>query len=176
MLHDQLFVIEGDFIHLRDGAQEIISATTAAAKVAAAASAPYSSLLPSVAVTPVAQTNRLKRIPTVDTKPGITSVCTEGAVVGNPADDRPSQLSAMQDEHSNGLCHKIAKSHPNVKTSSESNDIQKLNGFSSEMRPGLSSVHMTAANGSNPGMATVQNKGPSNGRHGINSSGRQQAR
>jgi hypothetical protein len=58
-------VIEGDFIHLREGAQQIISTTTAAAKIAAAtaSSAPYSSLLPSVAVTPVAQNTRKKRGP-----------------------------------------------------------------------------------------------------------------
>ncbi|KAG8087783.1 hypothetical protein GUJ93_ZPchr0010g8058 [Zizania palustris] len=62
--HPELFVIEGDFIHLREGAQQIISATTAAAKIAAAASStPYSSLLPSVAVTPVAQSARQKRGP-----------------------------------------------------------------------------------------------------------------
>ncbi|GJN15557.1 hypothetical protein PR202_gb02478 [Eleusine coracana subsp. coracana] len=63
--HPELFVIEGDFIHLREGAQQIISATTAAAKIAAAtaSSAPYSTLLPSVAVTPVAQNTRQKRGP-----------------------------------------------------------------------------------------------------------------
>ncbi|GFY84032.1 hypothetical protein Acr_03g0008060 [Actinidia rufa] len=65
----QLFVIEGDYIQVREGAQEIIAATAAVAKVAAAAktaSSPYSSLLPSVAVTPVAQSNRLKRAPSMD--------------------------------------------------------------------------------------------------------------
>jgi hypothetical protein len=58
-------VIEGDFIHLRERAQQVISATTAAAKIAAAttSSASYSSLLPSVAVTPVAQNTRQKRGP-----------------------------------------------------------------------------------------------------------------
>ncbi|CAM0911766.1 unnamed protein product [Alopecurus aequalis] len=69
--HSELFVIEGDLIHLREGAQQIISATTAAAKIAAAAaasSASYSSLLPSVAVTPVAQITRQKRGPIGDTR------------------------------------------------------------------------------------------------------------
>ncbi|KAK1392171.1 Unconventional myosin-XVIIIa like [Heracleum sosnowskyi] len=49
--HPELFVIEGDYIQLREGAQEIIAATAAFAKVKAAASAtsPNSSLLPSVA-------------------------------------------------------------------------------------------------------------------------------
>lgn len=59
-------MIEGDFIRLREGAHQIISATTAAAKVAAAAAASpasYSSFLPPVALTPVAQSNRQKRSP-----------------------------------------------------------------------------------------------------------------
>jgi hypothetical protein len=60
-------VIEGDFIRLREGAHQIISATTAAAKVAAAAAAAspasYSSFLPPVVLTPVAQSSRQKRAP-----------------------------------------------------------------------------------------------------------------
>ncbi|KAK1366403.1 Kinesin-1 heavy chain [Heracleum sosnowskyi] len=61
--HPELFVIEGDFIQLKEGAQEIIAATAAFAKVKAAASATssHSSLLPSVAVTPMAQPHRLRR-------------------------------------------------------------------------------------------------------------------
>ncbi|TXG57455.1 hypothetical protein EZV62_018768 [Acer yangbiense] len=49
--HPELFVIEGDYIQLREGAQEMIAATAAYVKVAAAAatSSPYSSALPSVA-------------------------------------------------------------------------------------------------------------------------------
>lgn len=60
----QLFVIEGDYIQLREGAQKMVAATAAVAKVAAAAAAtsPYSSSLPSVAVTPMAQ-NRQKKVP-----------------------------------------------------------------------------------------------------------------
>ncbi|KAJ1693213.1 hypothetical protein LUZ63_009911 [Rhynchospora breviuscula] len=64
--HPELFVIEGDFIRLREGAHQIISATNAAAQVAAAAAASpasYSSFLPPVALTPVAQTSRQKRSP-----------------------------------------------------------------------------------------------------------------
>ncbi|KAJ4783890.1 RNA polymerase II degradation factor [Rhynchospora pubera] len=64
--HPELFVIEGDFICLREGAHQIISATNAAAQVAAAAAASpasYSSFLPPVALTPVAQTSRQKRSP-----------------------------------------------------------------------------------------------------------------
>lgn len=69
--HPELFVIEGDYIQLREGAKEIIAATAAVAKVAAAAAAsmaPYSSLMPSVAVTPMAQTQRSKKAPSVDSK------------------------------------------------------------------------------------------------------------
>ncbi|KAE8710739.1 hypothetical protein F3Y22_tig00110319pilonHSYRG00231 [Hibiscus syriacus] len=67
--HPELFFIEGDYIQLREGAQEMIAATAAVAKVAAAAAAssPYSPVLPSVAVTPMAQPNRLKKgLPSAD--------------------------------------------------------------------------------------------------------------
>ena len=62
----QLFVIEGDHIQLREGAQKMVAANAAVAKVAAAAAAPssYSSSLPSVAVTPMAQ-NRPKKVTTL---------------------------------------------------------------------------------------------------------------
>ncbi|KAK8599878.1 hypothetical protein V6N12_049748 [Hibiscus sabdariffa] len=61
--HPKLFVIEGDYIWLQEGAQEMIAATAAVAKVAAAAEAPSSySFLPSVAVTPIAQPNRLNKV------------------------------------------------------------------------------------------------------------------
>lgn len=65
--HPELFVIEGDLIHLREGAHATISATTAVAKVAAAAAAAASPIgtgrLPTVAVTPVAQSqvHRLRK-------------------------------------------------------------------------------------------------------------------
>ena len=63
----QLFVVDGDFVHLREGAHAIISATTAVAKVAAAALAPPSigtNWPPTVAVTPVAhaQSQRARRV------------------------------------------------------------------------------------------------------------------
>ncbi|KAE8708611.1 hypothetical protein F3Y22_tig00110338pilonHSYRG00255 [Hibiscus syriacus] len=49
--HFELFVIDGDYIQLREGAQEIIAATTAVAKVVAAtaATSPQSTFFPSVA-------------------------------------------------------------------------------------------------------------------------------
>lgn len=68
-------MIEGDYVQLREGAQEMIAATAAVARVAAAAAAasPYSAGLPSVAVTPVAQTHRLKKVSYLDSKNLVTS-------------------------------------------------------------------------------------------------------
>lgn len=60
----QLFVIEGDYIYLREGAHAKVSATTAVAKAAAAAAAASPAGLdrpPVVAVTPVAQVAQLQR-------------------------------------------------------------------------------------------------------------------
>ncbi|PSS04491.1 Unconventional myosin-XVIIIa like [Actinidia chinensis var. chinensis] len=106
--HPELFVIEGDDIQVRDGAQEIIAATAALAKVAAAAktaSSPYSSLLPSVAVTPVAQSNRLKRAPSMDSNSVKSDkTISKEYVAPTPASaaDNPSQLS-VPNQHSNGV-------------------------------------------------------------------------
>ena len=50
-----MFVIEGDLIHLREGAHATISATTAVEKVAAAASPIGTGWLTTVEVTPVTQ-------------------------------------------------------------------------------------------------------------------------
>ncbi|KAH7692485.1 hypothetical protein IHE45_01G069800 [Dioscorea alata] len=80
--HPELFVIEGDFIHLREGAQEIISATAAVAKVAAATASftTFSAQFPSVAVTPVAQNSRLKRTPMNDSKSLTTIQTVESSI------------------------------------------------------------------------------------------------
>ncbi|KAG6745513.1 hypothetical protein POTOM_050001 [Populus tomentosa] len=97
--HPELFLIEGDYIQLREGAQEMISATAAVAKVAAAAAAasPYSSFLPSVAVTPMAQSHRLKKAPSIESK------------------------------SSNGVDFAVAKGISNVKILSTSKDSHELN-------------------------------------------------
>ncbi|KAL0400543.1 UNVERIFIED_CONTAM: hypothetical protein Slati_4084200 [Sesamum latifolium] len=78
--HPDLFLIEGDYIQLREGAQEIIAATAAAAKVAAAAAAPssFSSMLPSVAVTPMAQSYRLKKFSAMQSQNGGSFHVVEG--------------------------------------------------------------------------------------------------
>ncbi|XP_068634133.1 uncharacterized protein [Aristolochia californica] len=161
--HPELFVIEGDFIRLREGAHEIISATTAAAKVAAAAaavSAPHTSMLPSVALTPVAQPHRLKRVPSV-----------------NSSSDVPDKRS--QDHQPNGICYNIVQGLSNVKILSKPKDIKELNGLSSEVRTGHSAVNVSLGNGlhgERTGFGNFQNKGSSNGRHGLNFGGKQQGR
>ncbi|XP_047316319.1 uncharacterized protein LOC124919984 isoform X2 [Impatiens glandulifera] len=68
--HNELFVIEGDYIQVREGAQEMIAATAAVAKVAAAAKTVVFAN-PSVAVTPMAHSSqqRLKRTPSTDPNP-----------------------------------------------------------------------------------------------------------
>ncbi|KAJ6340725.1 hypothetical protein OIU77_008475 [Salix suchowensis] len=96
--HPELFLVEGDYIQLREGAQEMIAATAAVAKVAAAAAAsPCSSFLPSVAVTPMAQSHRLKKAPSIESK------------------------------SSNGVNFGVAKGISNVKILSKSKDSHELN-------------------------------------------------
>lgn len=68
--HPELFVIEGDYIQVREGAQEIIAGMVARAKlraatVAASAASSHPSLMSSVAVTPMAQT-RLRKAPSIN--------------------------------------------------------------------------------------------------------------
>ncbi|OVA14768.1 hypothetical protein BVC80_1819g95 [Macleaya cordata] len=179
--HPELFVIDGDFIHLREGAQEIISATAAVAKVAAAAaaSAPYSSLLPSVAVTPMAQSHRLKKVASIDSKP--VKIGSTEPSVSAPADvgNKPSHNSALLNQHSNGVSSNVVHGLSNVKILSKPKDPQDLNGVQSESRPDHSSVHMAVGNGATPdraGLPNLQMKGSSNGRHGTNFAGKQQGR
>ena len=63
-------MIEGDYIQVREGAQEIIAGMVARAKlrattVAASAASSHPSLMSSVAVTPMAQT-RLRKAPSIN--------------------------------------------------------------------------------------------------------------
>lgn len=144
--HPELFVVDGDFIHLREGAQEIISATAAVAKVAAAAaaSAPHSSFLPSVAVTPIAQSYRLKKVPSIE---------SEHVKIGSA---KPSLgASSAQIRASNGV-----HGPENAKLLGKPKDPKELNG-----------VHMAVGNG---GMPILQTKGSSNGRNGSSFAGKQQ--
>ncbi|CAL5013897.1 unnamed protein product [Urochloa decumbens] len=145
--HPELFVIVGDFIHLREGAQQIISATTAAAKIAAAtaSSAPYSSFLPSVAVTPVAQSTRQKRGPAVDSR------SSSAIPSGNGFTDQFNIIQGVSD----------------VTISGKVRNTQD-NGYSDEVRTGQPSMHTGAVNG------VRHDKGASNIRHGYG--GKQQGR
>ncbi|KAA8540086.1 hypothetical protein F0562_026778 [Nyssa sinensis] len=157
--HPELFVIEGDYIQLREGAQEIIVASAAVAKVAAAAAAssPYSSLLPSVAVTPMAQSHRLKRAPSIDSNSLKTdkTIFKEYMVsTAANATDNPAQLLGMHNQHSNGVCFNVAGGIPNVKILSKPKDTLEVNG--SETRPGQLSGHMTVGNGANPDRSAGQ--------------------
>lgn len=102
-------MIEGDYIQLREGAQEMIAATAAVAKVAAAAAAssPYSSFLPSVAVTPMAQ-SRLKKVPSIDSN------------------------SMIPNQHLNGVSFGMAGGFSNVKILSKPREPFELNGANFE--------------------------------------------
>ncbi|XVF12744.1 hypothetical protein REPUB_Repub08aG0145900 [Reevesia pubescens] len=130
--HPELFVIEGDYIQLREGAQEMIAATAAVAKVAAAAAAssPYSSLLPSVAVTPMAQPNRVKKVlPYIDSNHARNgnAVFKDYAAISRIAADDHSQLLGMQNQHPNGTSFGVAGGLSNVKILSKSTETNGVN-------------------------------------------------
>ncbi|KAH7668294.1 hypothetical protein IHE45_11G002300 [Dioscorea alata] len=171
--HPELFIIEGDFIHLCEGAQEKISATAAAAKVAAAAAscAPYSSLLPSVAVTPVAQTTRLKKAQLSDSKLLITVQPAEGTDIPNRGDPGGinAQIPKLHSQQLNGFNFNPQQARSDMKILSKTSltkDIHEIHG-SSEMRPDNLPNPVTG-NGVNLNRTSLppsQNKVSSNGRH-----------
>lgn len=99
----------------------MIAATAAAAKVAAAAAAssPYSSYLPSVSVTPMAQ-SRLKKVPSIDSS------------------------SVPQNQHLNGVNFGMAS---NVKILSKSRDPYELNGANFERSTVIGSQGMGSTQG-----------------------------
>ncbi|XWS50277.1 hypothetical protein CRYUN_Cryun12cG0074500 [Craigia yunnanensis] len=147
--HPELFLIEGDYIQLREGAHEMIAATSAVAKVAAAAAAspPYYSFLPSVAVTPMAQPNRLKKVlPSIDSNhvKNENTVFKEYAAISNNAADDHSQLFAMQNQNPNGICFGVYGSFSNVKIWSKFKDLAEINGASFE-RSCVTSVESKAS-------------------------------
>ncbi|URE14552.1 hypothetical protein MUK42_11905, partial [Musa troglodytarum] len=151
--HPELFVIEGDFIHLRDGAQQIISATAAVAKVAAASasSVPYASLFPSVAVTPVAQISRWKRVQSLESEVVNSKTFADGASVidaGDSSDDC-TQILTRQDQKPNGVSFNIIHGLSDVKISSKLKNVQETNGIPSDFKTGHSSVHFAVGNATN---------------------------
>ncbi|KZV31010.1 cingulin [Dorcoceras hygrometricum] len=154
--HPELFVIEGDYIQLREGAQEIIAATAAVAKVAAAAAAApssYSSFLPSVTVTPMAQSHRLRKISSLDS----SSVNVDkGSLIS-------SQLSVLPSQNVNGTTFNISSGVSNVKILSKPKDRVERNH--SESKPGRS---VPVENGTNSDKNDFfQSKGASQARLGT---------
>ncbi|KAE8675557.1 leucine-rich repeat receptor-like protein kinase PEPR1 [Hibiscus syriacus] len=157
--HPELFLIEGDYIQLRKGAQKMIAATAAVAKVAAAAAAssPYSPILPSVAVTPMAQPNQPKRgLPSANSnhvKNGDAAFKGYAVISKNAADDH-SQLLGMQKPNPNGVSFGVAGNYSNVKILSKSN----------------------GANSERSSVTNVESKASGLGRSNSNFSGKQQGR
>ncbi|XP_042420942.1 uncharacterized protein LOC122009038 isoform X4 [Zingiber officinale] len=177
--HPQLFVIEGDFIHLRGGAQQIISATAAVAKVAAAASAssaPYTSLLPSVAVTPVAQVNRQKMSQSVESKAVSSVPYADDTAVGNAGTqcDSCTHISTRQDVHPNDVRSNIVQGLSDLSIFNKLKNVQEVSGLPSEIKLGNSSVDSAVRNTLNHDSNILQNKGMGNGRRSFG--GKQQGR
>ncbi|GFY81795.1 hypothetical protein Acr_02g0000350 [Actinidia rufa] len=175
--HPELFVIEGDYIQLREGAQEIIAATAAVAKVAAAAKtapSPYSSFLPSVAVTPIAQSHRLKRTPSIDSNSVKTDkIICKDYTASTPLSANPSQLS-LQNQHCNGTSL-ITEGISNVKILRKPKYTLEVNSTNSRL--GQSSGFTTVGNGANPvssGLRNSLSKGSTHGRPSTNVVGKLQ--
>ncbi|KAF8379794.1 hypothetical protein HHK36_029243 [Tetracentron sinense] len=102
-------------------------------------------------------THRLKKVPVIDSKP-VNTVSTEHAIsTMTDACDKPSQLSAMQNQPSNGVCYDIVQGLSNIKMLSKPKDPQELNGLLSETRPVHTSVHMAVGNGSNTDRTGLDN-------------------
>lgn len=160
-----MFFIEGDYIQLREGAQGIIAASAAVAKVAAAAAAApssYSSLVPSVALTPMAQSHRLKKASSNE----LSHVNADNATFNEFA-DRP-QYSALQSQSTNGGS---IRGNSSVKILSKTKDHFELNG--NEARLGRSAVP-PIRNGEKTDFS--QSKGASHGRPSMSAVGKQQSR
>ncbi|KAL0452378.1 UNVERIFIED_CONTAM: hypothetical protein Slati_1215900 [Sesamum latifolium] len=178
--NEELFIIEGDYVQLREGAQEIIAATAAVAKVAAAAAATptsYPSLLPSVALTPMAQSHRLKKTSSLESS-SVNADKTSFTEFAGPTPlnvvDHPSQFAPVQSQNMNGGFFHVAGGTPNVKILSKAKDHLEMNG--SETRLGRSAL-LPVGNGTNSGKTDFQqSKGASHGRPGVGSVGKQHSR
>lgn len=146
----------------------MIAATAAVAKVAAAAAAssPYSSYMPNVAVTPMAQSHRLKKSPSIESKNIKTDkTLQEYTVISSNMGDDPPKLSVMSQQQPNGACFSVAGGLSNVKILSKSKDSREMNG--PESRVVQSSVQLAVGNGGSldrSSMSSAQNSGLANGR------------
>lgn len=148
--------------------------------MAAAAAAPpasYSSLMASVAMTPMAQSHRLKKVSSLESssvdadKTGVHDV-----VLPRPSNivDHPSQFSATQGQKLNGGSFHVSGGVSHVKILSKSMKHVELNG--SESRSGWPALH-TVGNGANSDRIDFsQSKGASHGRPGSTFVGKQQSR
>ncbi|XP_010048647.1 uncharacterized protein LOC104437401 isoform X1 [Eucalyptus grandis] len=167
--HPEFFVIEGDYIQLREGAQEMIAATAAVAKVAAAAavSSPHSSSMPSVALTPMAQA-RLRSASSIDSKQMNASENSFNVI------EDSLRLPTMH-MHSNGINFSITGSTSKVTVLSKSKDALGSNGLETKpsQAPGFVS---NGAHLDKSGIVNAHGKGLSNGRAGLNAVGRQPGR
>ncbi|CAA2999451.1 Hypothetical predicted protein [Olea europaea subsp. europaea] len=169
--HAELFVIEGDYIQLREGAQEIIAATAAVAKVAAAPSS-YPTLLPSMAVTPMAQAPRMK-VSSLD----FTSADANKTNFNEIAASRPSHLvgnpsmfSAIRNQNMNGASFSVAGGVSNIKILSKPKDHMEQNGSEN-------SEQLTVGNGINTDTNGVfQRKDASHGKSSVSLIGKHQGR
>ncbi|KAF3794234.1 hypothetical protein EJ110_NYTH01090 [Nymphaea thermarum] len=179
--HPELFVIEGDFVHLREGAQAIISATTAVAKVAAAAAAlPSSSAcLSTVSVTPAAQIQRLRKASSFVPKSGSGISCVEHAAQsdGNDARFNQSYPWTLQNQEVNGVsCDRLQGTiGPNIKILSNRKDGLVQNGHVKEARHEKASSHDNVGRLENSGKASFidfHSTASMNERRGVKQIGR----
>ncbi|XP_022878465.1 uncharacterized protein LOC111396290 isoform X3 [Olea europaea var. sylvestris] len=173
--HTELFVIEGDYIQLREGAQEIIAATAAVAKVAAAAAAPpssYPTLLPSVAVTPMAQAHRLKVSSLEFTSANADKTNFNEIAASRPSHiaGNPSKFSTIRNQNVNGASFSVSGAVSNIKILSKPKDHMELNGSEN-------SELLTVGNGINTDKDGVsQRKVATHGKPGASLAGKQQGR
>ncbi|CAL0327510.1 unnamed protein product [Lupinus luteus] len=163
--HPELFMIEGDSIQLREGAQTMVAAAVAKVAAAAAASSPYSSYMPTVSVTPMAQSHRLKKAPSIDSKNiKADKSLQEYAVNSSNIGEEPLKLAVMQPQQSNGV-FSVAGGLSNVKILSKSKDTREMNDPQS--RTVHSSVQLHVGNGGSmdrSSMSNAQNPVSANGR------------
>ncbi|KAL2558812.1 hypothetical protein Fot_03551 [Forsythia ovata] len=173
--HAELFVIEGDYIQLREGAQEILAATAAVAKVAAAAAAApplYPSPLPSVAVTPMAQSHRLKVSSLEFTSANADKTNFNEIAASRPSHiaGNPSKFSPIRNQNMNGASFSVAGGVSNIKILSKPKVHIELN---ESENPEL----LTVGNRINTDKNGVsQRKGASHGKPGVSLLGKQQGR
>lgn len=148
------------------------------AKVAAAAAATsFSSVLPSVAVTPMAQSHRLKKALSESSSGKSDSSIFKEYVTSRPPNvvENSVQLSLVQNSPSNGVSFNVPGGVQNIKIL-KSKDHVEMNG--SEIRP-VQHVLLAAGNGTNSDkndFGSSQQKGSNHWRVSASVAGKQQGR